>query len=759
MPPELPPDDADRFLAVALKHPECKGGQVLERTNICLRLQIDMHVEMPLHMKVDGLSDSGVRTIEPVTVVLDAAYPWSSPIFTLRDDFPRGFPHLQADPLSSPPRPCLVDGSQQEFFLQFGLLEAGVFHLIEQLALWLRRAAVSNLIDPAQGWEPMLRRDLRDVIVLDAESARDAVDRDGGYLIWQAQFYRLGPAASALGTDAWTVLSATTTRVALRNVKDDPVFEMTKTENASVRGGTIVAIIWPDKRPSGAPVIANAYLPESVRTLADLRTRADELGCGRSLETVISSLERRFNALTRETPVPVGFIFCARRPFPLIGSESPIELLPYVVDLRPTPGRISLFARGDAEPALPAAQWDSLNNALLRRVSGTGEQPALALLGCGSVGSKLALHAARTGQTVSAVNDNGYLRPHNLARHGLGPEYLLAPKAQGLADELKRYGQAPSVGKGDIAVELRDPERLTAILPKETGLVVNSTASLAVREALTIAAPQVRARLVEAMLFGRGNGALLLADGKDHNPSPADLVAEMYATITGRAAQLLFDPAEGLTEIQIGQSCGSLTMRMTDARLSAMTATVHEQLSGLPEAPDGLIVLGTTSPDGSSTQWSRQTVEAFTPVPIEGSEGWTLRLSPRIARQIRRDAAGYRGVETGGLLVGVSCERLKTVTAVDLIDAPADSRRSAGGFTLGTQGLQQAITTRHEGSGKTLFDVGTWHSHLRDEGPSGIDWATAWDLATTRTPPSVLLIATPRRFHALSARWGARGHG
>jgi hypothetical protein len=86
---------------------------------------------------------------------------------------------------------------------------------------------------------------------------------------------------------------------------------------------------------------------------------------------------------------------------------------------------------------------------------------------------------------------------------------------------------------------------------------------------------------------------------------------------------------------------------------------------------------------------------------------------------------------------------------VDLIAAPPDSVRSAARFVLGTKGLKAAIKARHHASGSTLFDVGTWHSHLADHGPSALDRATARELAAERPPPSVLLIAAPTRLYAL----------
>ena len=167
------PDPAEHLLRIAKAHPECVGGSVLEQINGRPRIRIEVNVEMPLHMMADGISESGVRSLEPVVLELPERYPWQSPSFYLREDFPRNFPHLM--PFAAAPRPCLVDGDQDEFFLQFGLVEYGVFHLVDQLAVWLRKAAISNLIDPKQGWEPALRRDFRNVLECDAEAVRSAV--------------------------------------------------------------------------------------------------------------------------------------------------------------------------------------------------------------------------------------------------------------------------------------------------------------------------------------------------------------------------------------------------------------------------------------------------------------------------------------------------------------------------------------------------------------------------------------------------------
>ena len=741
----------DDILRVATRHPEFVGGEVIGDDEV----RIDLRVEMPLHCQADGISDTGVRIVEPVTLRIPSEYPWRSPQVRLRADFPRNFPHLHPGGADAPPRPCLVDGDQDEFFLQFGLVEYGVFHLLEQVAVWLRKAAINHLIDPVQGWEPAMRRGLRDTIAFDAETMRATRLKAGGYIAWRGRFGRTEADDATLldGASVWINSDGGKTPL---STTDKSLFSVSPMSKGGTLGKTVIGIVWADKPPSGGTYVSDRYTPDDVTTIDELRAHADTLGCRRGLDLFLSNLERSWQGWHLNQPIPIGIVLCVERPVHLIGSNSPIELLPYVVEIRPYDQRTTAIVRGGDEPVRPALHYQTLNAPLLRTLAGVPERPALALLGCGSVGSKLALHAARSGQSIIAISDEGWLRPHNMARHALFPTAVGQPKTAALADELAGFSLSPTLYQDDIASALRDEAIRVKVIPAGTGIVVNATASLAVREALSTAIrPHDRARYIEAALFGRGRMAYLLVGGASHNPNHNDLMAEMYATLAdGEAVALLADPETGLAEIQIGQGCGSLTMTIDDAQLSMMTAGLAKEIDHAADHPnaEGLIVTGVCDIDTPATRWTRQTVPSFETVAIEGTDGWELRISQRIAAKIRSAAAASPHAETGGLLIGLSSARMKTVTVVDLLDAPADSTFSAGLFVLGTTGLQDAIEHRHQASGRTLFDVGTWHSHLADEGPSPLDWRTATELAAGRTPPSVLLIVTPLRFHALIAK-------
>lgn len=744
---------AEHFLTSACRHRECGDGRLIVADTLSATVELDINVEMPLAIRVDGESRNGVRRKETVTAVLGLDYPWSSPTFYLRNDFPRNLPHLQPGSPDEPPRPCLIDGNEREYFFRFGLLEAGIFHLIHQLVLWLQHAAEDELINRAQGWEPTLRRGLSNTVVLNAEACRALVNWDGGHRFLKARFFRAGSSTSALGSEATVFLDVTDQQIPLSR-NDNDLFTYSGNDRYS-KGDTVCCVVWPDKLPDGKPFVSDSYMPETITTFAALVARANELGCGRGLKAFFDGLERcwRGRGFGPAIPISVALVLCARRPFHLIGSYSDIELLPYVLDIRPARKRARLIAAGDNEPVAPAVQRDSTNATLLRTVSGAPEIASIVMLGCGSVGSKMAMHLARCGVTISVVSDKNILLPHNMARHALARSPHAYFKAQELATEISQLGQNPLVHEDDLIVDLPLKEKRSTLLPKDAGYAVNTTASLAVREALSSLPTQdIKPRLAEAALFGRGYGGFLLIDGAGHNPTLSDLVAELYATAaTDRLQTLLFDPAHGLTEVQIGQGCSSLTMPMTDMRLSSMTAGLAEELVRAARAPvdHGQIILAVAEEDSPTTTWSRQSVEAFAVVALEGADGWTMRLSQRVVSSIRAEIARYPVVETGGILIGMCSARLKTITVVDVLPAPPDSIRSAARFVLGVEGLQRAVEARHAQSGAALFDVGTWHSHLDNQGPSALDRKTAAELAVERQPPSTLLIVTPNQLYGL----------
>lgn len=731
---------AEHFLRVAQDIPQCTGCGVVAVGDDVATLFLNLAVEMPTHWQAQGSAPNGVLPTERVNVVLGRDYPWRCPSFSLRKDFPRDLAHLTPGSATLNPSPCLVDGNLDEFFHQHGLLELGIGAIVNQMGIWLGRAAIGTLMNAEQGWEPVMRQGLPDRLIIDADFARSQVtDRSG--CVWLATKYMRSDVID--GRPSYLLAAHNEFAAAVGNMT---LFPFDPEGDTRYSGITVTALMWP---ATGA--VTNEVLGETIETLDDLAKRAGEIGCGREFTIFLDRLERRWQRKRSRAVFPVAVVFCVRRPFPLMGRDSAVEMLPYLFEITAPEQRTSLFAGPRGKGVVPVEQLDRTTPKLLRTLSAAPQYSPFSLVGCGSVGSKIAMHLARAGGDIRAVSDSRELRPHNMARHALARPPLPWPKAFELADELSHLGQQPTASVIDVVKALRTPQDRLRIAPAGTATLVNSTASKLARQALSMVAPaDLPARVAEVALFGRGRGAFVYHEGIGRNPSLADLHAVLCANVTVEERQLLFDPEFGLAQIQIGEGCGSLTMPMTDARLSAMTAMATEELVRLAanNAADGDIAVGMTSPDGPSTTWRRLKVPPFIEIPVDGGD-WTLRLVARVAGMIRDDIANYPGVETGGLLVGSCSSLMKTVTVVDLIEAPEDSRRTPTLFVLGTKGMKGRIDARFEESGRSLLDVGTWHSHLAEQGPSPTDRKTARQVAAERSPPAILLIATPTTYHAI----------
>ena len=180
----------------------------------------------------------------------------------------------------------------------------------------------------------------------------------------------------------------------------------------------------------------------TVCNVRDLRKRAALYSCVEELNTGIKWLGRCVARCPERGPFTLAVIFLARRPFKVIGSQSCIELCPYIVDIRFP----DLFAEGDTTPVRPASHRNAISRSLLALMTGnaaTPERPRWTLFGAGSLGSKIALHLARAGNGPEVILDKSLMAPHNAARHALVPtaDFWMDTKARVLCNELRGLDQ------------------------------------------------------------------------------------------------------------------------------------------------------------------------------------------------------------------------------------------------------------------------------------------------------------------------------
>jgi hypothetical protein len=280
----------------------------------------------------------------------------------------------------------------------------------------------------------------------------------------------------------------------------------------------------------------------------------------------------------------------------------------------------------------------------------------------------------------------------------------MGSKANALASAIEGLGQRADPIARDLVDVVREKDELPRVLPRRAWAVVNSTASMSVREALGSVSPGARIpRVIETSLFAGGALGLISIEDPERNPDTLDLIAETYALARDDEqlrAVLFASSGDGLSRQPIGQGCSSATMVMSDTRISMFAAPMSEAIARLQSTslPDGgRILLGIVSGDGMGMSWSDYSVDAALVVPVEPDRDWHARISARAATKIAREVGQWPGVETGGIVMGRISEAARSFYVVDVLPAPNDSRRAASEFVLGTtvQNARSPILPRH----------------------------------------------------------------
>ncbi len=704
--------------------------------------EVEFDVSLPSRLQSRGVGEHSVRAFETVTFYFGPTFPFKPPFVLLRDDFNRALAHIQPGSAAHPPQPCLVDGDLAEVYHSEGLV--GV---VQQVGDWLRHAASGSLIDPAQGWEPVRRDSSVHRLVADIDELRSLVTRGSGIAIRRMRFGRLQ-------LEGQRVYQCAVTSDAMRLDKDSL--------NSLDARESLALIIWAGKDARGDELIVDRYLPETVTSLSDLRARAADYKCDAPLKDSLRRLAELMKGFTASMPLPLVVVFAVRRPFHLIGSDSRIELCPYLMEV----GAPAFLPGGDGTLVHSIAPEDVITHTLLKRMSGLAQEEGSKWVqfGAGSLGSKVALHLARAGCPPASVVDRGWLAPRNAARHALISSgdvfelYWRQGKAEALANAIVGLGGGCEAHSVDLAAIAVDRKLIRKIVPKGATFVVNSTASLTVRAALEAcfdaeALPPV----VETVLFAAASHAVMSIEGPDHNPSCGDLITDLYAemVVDAALAGAMAGDADGVARVEIGQGCGSFTMTASDAQISRFAAPMaHVVMEIQQQEPfrGAEILLGRVDDDGISARWSRRTIGSTHRVQIVGEAfGWHVRVLDRAHQQIVAATTEWPNVETGGILVGRVAHAARIIYVADVLPAPPDSTRTADEFVLGKVGAEKAIATYHATTNQTLYCVGTWHSHLSVSGPSAQDRGVAEAISLSRLIPAVVLVRTPHDYRGLIA--------
>ena len=737
-------------LIIMSEHPQVlhvSSPQLLEDSQ-SIKVNTDIKVNLAPERENFGQSSTGVKSTERVQFEFKKKYPLISPNISLRKDFPRNFPHLFITESDNLPRPCIFDGNFDELIHLVGF--GGI---LDRVVDWLYRASTGNLIDPSQGWEPMRRDYLKNFIFADIENIRQYTFKNRFKVLEFKYTYRISNEVKIVNgeiTDHSINLDSDNSQALL--------FEEENIQNrASGYGKSAAILIWPQFNLNKSNYEYDEYMTDTAITFNDLLEIAKKFDCHESLNTAINYISKNVKR-DYKSKVSIAFIFVIQRPFKLIGSKSNFELIPYIVEIE-----IPIVKSIRPDALVRQTQLlSNINRNLLLTLSDRELNTIplqWTLIGAGSLGSKIAIHHVRSGSGPNIIIDKSVMLPHNYARHAILPSnlnnFIVRRKVDLLTDTIEQFNQPVETKIFDIK-DLDDLNDITEFFPENSWGIVNTTASPIVRESMSCN-KNIKPRIIETTLYSRSKYGIVTIEGPNRNPNTGDLISEIYTRFSNNKemSEAIFGEDTGMARQIIGEGCGSLTMPVSDAKISLFAASMSEiiskfQSNGLPK-DDGQIFIGQQIDNGLSLNWNTYKVSPVEVIEYDSDEKWQIRLNSKVVEKISEEIEKKPDLETGGVLIGRISETSKAIFVVDLIDAPPDSKFSPTEFILGIEGLYEKINAYSNKSGNSLYCLGTWHNHLENTPPSRKDQECANSISVSRMIPSILLIRTPDKFDVLFA--------
>lgn len=729
-----------------------KGGGFL--------IHFKMEVALPSRCRQSSISETGVRLREPIRFSFPKSYPFHAPTIYLRKDFNDKLPHI--NPLimidmAEGITPCIYDGSLDELLLRDA---DGLTDIINHLSEWLGKAAINDLIDSRQGWEPMRRDFDSGWIVYDVSEMRGLVTDKNDYAIFPGKFIQSKYAKNDSQIVFGIVDQSETLKLSAGLLGQMKRYR--KKDSDEIKFDSMVFFIWADKGND-----TNRYAPDEVATFDQFIENAEQYGCKGSLQNALNEFFwAGAQAGWYNYQLPIFIILCARRPIHMIGTDSNLELIAYKIDCKIEKLPSKIIGVGPTLQINPMSSVISLghrhmlNPRLLRQMSGSDLNTVngpVVMIGCGSVGSKIAMHLAKSGCGPFLLIDKGIFSPHNAARHALTFTELPLPKTELLADEISSLRQVATPIFSDVISLLDIPTDKSTAIPSNTSLIIETTGSIAVREKLASLCPEsLPGRLFHAALYEQGRIGIIAVEGSSRNPNVNDLLVKFWNTRANNEQLSLnfFKNKDMVSRQDIGMGCGSHTMIMPDTRVSLYSAGMSEKARQIIEkgaSEYGELWIGLLDDADMGVQWKKHSQNKSIILKICCNNEWEIRILQEAYNEITEEANKWGRIETGGVLIGRIFINRRCITIARVLEAPVDSTRSPCSFMLGTTDLRKSISKIFERSGGTLSYVGTWHSHPSGSGePSSTDRQSYERLKALRLgAPSVFLIWTPNGLKAI----------
>ncbi|MDO1585606.1 ThiF family adenylyltransferase [Rhizobium oryzicola] len=348
------------------------------------------------------------------------------------------------------------------------------------------------------------------------------------------------------------------------------------------------------------------------------------------------------------------------------------------------------------------------------------------LVGCGAIGSAVAMILAKAGVAKLRLIDNGVVTPGILVRQGFRRDQIGYAKSS--ATRIAVVAADPGIDAieeySNIVWMLTDEAKRAEIL--DADVVIDATASSTVAAAFEVhfrhhQAP--RPPIVSMVVGHNGDMGLMILTTDKSAGATLDFDRRTKLALADRTSSAKFleefwpaDPTRRAI-FQPEPGCSSPTFRGSYADVLSLVAPMTNVAAdwlregiGLPRS-----FAIDLSADSKCRSEARASWRPYHVLP-DSKHGYEVRITQEAMSAIltwtRRSerTAGDR-VETGGALFGQVDEFLKVVWIDEVSGPPPDSEASREGFVCGTQGVAMMHKEKLSRTCGSVTFVGMWHTH------------------------------------------------
>ena len=175
-----------------------------------------------------------------------------------------------------------------------------------------------------------------------------------------------------------------------------------------------------------------------------------------------------------------------------------------------------------------------------------------------------------------------------------------------------------------------------------------------------------------------------------------------------------------LEEINIGISCSSETMRLSDEVVSTHAAAFTRGFRACARGRDsnsvGSLQVGWCGDEDDVTSFvQRIDVPPITVRVSPNDPTWQVRLRAGLVEEMQKMLRKAAPNETGGILVGAANLKRRIVYVTRMLPEPPDSEGTPYAFVRGIEDVPEVVKEIEEATGGVLGYVGEWHTHPKGD--------------------------------------------